>query len=94
MNEKREFERALATRGALMEAAKQNVSEPGRIEALLAGKGIGLKPFDTKPVFDVFSKSLKDDVITSTPTCVIENFGKKEKVSGKADIINALKGLR
>jgi len=94
MNEKKEFEHALATRAVLMEGAKQNISEPGRIEALLADKGMQIKPLDTKPVFDVFSRSLKEDGITSTPTCVIENSGKKEKVSGKVDIINALKGLR
>lgn len=93
-NDKREFEHALVTRKTLMEAAKQNVKEPAEIEARLAGRGIRTKPFDTKPVFDIFSKLLRDDRIDSTPTCVIERDGKKEKVTGKADIMNALKALR
>jgi thiol-disulfide isomerase/thioredoxin len=94
MNERREFERALAARAALIESAKQNIGEPARIEAYLADKGIRIKPFNTKPVLDVFNKSLKEDGITSTPTCVIENNGKKEKVTGKVDIINTLEALK
>jgi thiol-disulfide isomerase/thioredoxin len=94
MNEKREFEHALKTRGTLIESAKQNIAEPARIEAILSEKGIRFKSFDTKPVFDVYAKSLKDDGINATPTCVIEQDGKKEKVTGKGDIINALKALR
>jgi thiol:disulfide interchange protein DsbA len=94
MNDKSEFEHALATRAALVEGAKQNINERGRIEMLLADKGTRIKPFDARPVFDVFGRFLKEDGITSTPTCVIEKNAKKEKVSGKADIINALKGLR
>jgi thiol-disulfide isomerase/thioredoxin len=93
-NERKEFEHALATRGVLMEGAKQNVKEPAGIEAMLAEKGIRTKPFDTKPVFDLFGKFLKDDGINSTPTCVIERDGKKEKAGGKVDIMNALKALR
>jgi thiol-disulfide isomerase/thioredoxin len=94
MNEKKEFQHALATRAALMDGAIQKITEGGRIEALLASKGIGIKPFDTKAVFDIFGRFLKEDGITSTPTCVVENSGRKEKVSGKADIINTLKALR
>jgi hypothetical protein len=94
MNEKSDFERALVTRGILMDGAIQKITDGGRIEALLASKGIGVKPFETKVVFDIFSRMLKEDGITSTPTCVVENNGKKEKASGKADIINTLKALR
>ena len=77
-----------------MEGAKQNINEPGRIEALLADKGIRVKPFEAKPVFDIFTRFMREDGITSTPTCVIESDGKKEKAIGKADIISALKALR
>lgn len=94
MGSRREIEHALATRAVLIETAKQNIGDPARIEALLTDKGIIVKPFDTKPVFDLYSRALKEDGINSTPTCVIENNGKKEKIVGGANIVGALKNLR
>jgi hypothetical protein len=94
MNEKSDFEGALTTRGVLMEGAKESVTETSRIEALLASKGVPIKPFDTKPVFDAFKKLLTDDGVNSTPTCVIEQGAKTVKTTGEADIINALKALK
>jgi thiol-disulfide isomerase/thioredoxin len=94
VNEKKEIEYALTARAALIESAKQNIGDPARIEAFLTARGIKRKPFDVKSVWDVFSRAMKEDGITSTPTCVIESNGKKEKVSGGSDILSALKNLR
>lgn len=94
VNEKREIGHALAVRNVLIDGADKNISDHSRIEALLAEKGIKVKPFDPKPVFELYGKALKEDEVKSTPTCVVEHNGKKEKATGKADIIKMLKGLK
>lgn len=93
MNERKELERAFAARKVLMEAAEQKIAESAKIEALLSQKGIKIKLFNPKPVFDAFNRALKEDGINSTPTMVVENGGNKEKVGGGADIVKALKRL-
>jgi thiol:disulfide interchange protein DsbA len=93
VNEKKEIEHIFAARSALIEAAKQNIGEPGKIETFLNQKGIKIKPFDPKPVFEFFGKAFKEDGINSTPTIVIERSGSKEKATGGPEILKALKQL-
>jgi thiol:disulfide interchange protein DsbA len=94
VNEKREIGYALAVRNALIDGADKNISDPTRIEALLTEKGIKVKPFDPRPVFELYGKALKEDEVKSTPTCVVERDGKKEKATGKFGIIRLLKSLK
>ena len=94
VNETREISHALAIRNVLMDGADKNIGEPAQIERLLADKGIKIKPFDPKPVFELYDKALKDDDVKATPTCVVEQDGKKEKATGKFGIIRLLKSLK
>jgi thiol-disulfide isomerase/thioredoxin len=94
INEKRDFEYALKARGVLIEMAKQNIGDSSRIEASLTEKGIKIKSFDTKPVFEVFKNLLADDGVNATPTCVVEQDSKNEKATGKADIIKLLRSVK
>jgi hypothetical protein len=63
-----------------------------RLEAFILQKGIKMKPFDVKSTFGVLSSYLNEDNIKSTPTCIIDNKGKKERFTG-ADIATALNRL-
>jgi thiol:disulfide interchange protein DsbA len=92
LNEKKEFNHALQARAILFEAAKQEITDSKRLEAFILQKGMRWKPFDVKTTFGVLGSYLNEDNIKSTPTCVIESKGKKERFTG-ADIAIALNRL-
>jgi len=94
INEKKDLEHALSVRRALIEAAKNGLDTPDKLETFLKKEGVALKPFDPGPTFKVFSRHLKEDAIDATPSCVIEADGKTKKYGGPGNIIDALKGLR
>jgi len=93
VNEKKEFDHVLRARAILFEAAKEKITENEKLKAFLKKKGIGFKSFDTKSTFGVFSNYLKEDKITATPTCVINNKGKKYRFTG-LNIIKTLESLK
>jgi hypothetical protein len=93
LNEKKAFNHALRARAVLFEAAKQKITDSKKLEAFIRQKGIRFKPFDVKSTFGIFSRYLNEDTIKSTPTCIIYNKVKKERVTG-ADIVTALTRLR
>jgi hypothetical protein len=80
-------------RAVLFEAAKQKITDSKRLEAFILQKGMKMKPFDVKSTFGVLSSYLNGDNIKSTPTCIIENKGKKQRFTG-ADIATALNRLQ
>ena len=88
------FSQAMQARQALFEAAGQNINKPGLLEAFLGKKNYKFKPFDVKPVFRSFDARLKEDKITSTPSCVIIGPRGKETFVGGVNIIKALKSLQ
>jgi protein-disulfide isomerase len=94
MNEKREFHHALAARGLLFEAAKENITEEAKLEEYLNKSGIKTKPFGLKPAFASLEGLLKEDRINSTPACVIYSGESREVFTGGADILKALEGLK
>jgi len=94
LNEKKELHHALAARAALFEAARAKIYEQGKLEAFLRAKGIGFRPFDVKPVFNMLQGYLREDKINATPSCVIRNGGKKEVHSGGENILKALEALK
>jgi thiol-disulfide isomerase/thioredoxin len=93
LNENRNFEHALSVREALFEAAKENLSEMDKLEDYLKKKGIKFVSFDVKPVFLNLERSLREDNIDATPSCVIERNGKKDVFKGGDNIVKALEGL-
>ncbi len=93
LNEKKELNYALRARAVLFEAAKQKITDSKRLEAFILQKGIKMKPFDVTSTFGVLGSYLNEDNIKSTPTCIIENKGKKERFTG-ADIATALNHLQ
>ena len=92
VHEKKELNYALRARAVLFEAAKQKITDSKRLEAFILQKGIKMKPFDVKSTFGVLSSYLNKDNIKSTPACIIENKGKKERFTGN-DIVTALNRL-
>jgi protein-disulfide isomerase len=94
LNEKKDLETALHARSVLIGAAVENISDQVKLEEYLKNSGIKVKPFDPKPVFDILSNYLKNDKISSTPTCVVEQGGKTDKYTGGQDIVSALERLK
>jgi uncharacterized membrane protein len=85
---------AVAIRAALFEAAVEKISKKESLELFLKKKGIALRPFDTAPVFKIFSNYLNEDRINSTPSCVIIGPKGKQTLVGREDTIKALRNLR
>ncbi len=94
LNEKKTLEHALTIRNVLIEASDQKIDKPEKLEAYLNAKGIKIKPYDTRPTFELFTRFLKDDKINATPSCVIEKEGKKETFVGGVEIVKALEKLK
>ena len=92
LNEKRDFKHALAARAVLFEAASARIINPGELESFLTKKGIGYRIYDVKPVFKSFEKHIREDRITSTPTCVISVGNELQTFKGADKILEALKG--
>jgi protein-disulfide isomerase len=90
---KRSFAPTMQARGALFEAAAQNILTPKALEAFLAKKNLKFKPLDAAPIFKALENMIKEDAIQSTPSCVIYGPKGKEVSVGKVDIIKGLKGI-
>lgn len=94
LNARKEMGHALKARAALFEAAQQNISDKDKLEEFLTVKGFKLKPFDTKPVFNILQGYLRIDHINATPTCVVVRDDKKEFHQGSANITKMLESLK
>lgn len=93
INAKGDFRQALAARAALFEAAEKKVAGKDELEAFLRKKGLTFQPFDTAPVFKIFSNYLREDRINTTPTCVIIGPKGKRALIGNDGIPKALREL-
>ena len=94
LNNKKTLDHALKTRAALFEAAKIPIDNDEKLEAFLQKKGIQFKIFATEPVFATLQNYIREDVINSTPTCIILNGNKKEIYNGYDTIPKALENLK
>ncbi|MCX7965319.1 MAG: thioredoxin domain-containing protein [Syntrophorhabdaceae bacterium] len=94
LNERKDFNRALLARSALVGAAFKKIRERDKLEEYLREKGIKFQFFDPKATFDVLNGHLKTDKINSTPTCVIIKNDEVKKYTGINDILDALKRLK
>lgn len=93
INENKRFAQAMLARAALFEAAAQKIHTPKALEAFLAKKHLKFKPLDAAPIFKTLENYIKEDVIHSTPSCVIYGPKGKEVSVGKIDIIKGLQGI-
>jgi hypothetical protein len=94
LNAKRDLGQAVAARGVLFEAAGKKIRGKEALEAFLRTKGLDIRPFDTAPVFKIFTNHLKEDRIDSTPTCVIIGPQGKQTLTGRDEIVKGLRSLR
>jgi thiol:disulfide interchange protein DsbA len=94
LNEEMDFGHAMLARRVLFEAARKNITEKEKLENLLRERNIKFNPFDLTPTFNVLSRYLTEDVITSTPAVVICRDGGKKKFNGTSDILTALEDLK
>jgi thiol:disulfide interchange protein DsbA len=92
--EKRDLDSAILARRTLFEAAEKKVLEKDQLVNLLTQKGIGLKPLDVKPVYNLWNRHLQEDKIRSTPSCVIAHGDLKETHVGGLKVIKALETLK
>jgi thiol:disulfide interchange protein DsbA len=85
---------ALFVRKALFEAAGNRIEQKEDLEAFLTSRGISFVVFNVKPYLEKMNLILQEDKINATPTCVVIDGKRSEKVSGKEEIINLLKRLK
>jgi thiol-disulfide isomerase/thioredoxin len=92
---KNDLDQALKVRHILFEAAAStHVTTREQLEEVLQSKGIPYEIFDHQPYFNRYNDLIKEDRISSTPTCVIIKGDKKEAFGGRQDILKALKNLQ
>ncbi|HBB16160.1 MAG TPA: hypothetical protein DCZ97_03855 [Syntrophus sp. (in: bacteria)] len=89
-----DLRQTVALRAALFEAAAEKITDKEGLELFLKKKGIALRPFDTAPVFKIFSNYLNEDRINATPSCVIVGPQGKQTLVGRDDTVKALRSLR
>jgi protein-disulfide isomerase len=93
MQEKKDIDTALAVRNVLFSASSTNITDTAKLEEALKNKGIAFNTFEVKPIFDLYGAQLQSDKVEATPSCVIEQSGKKELFVGDGDIPKALEKL-
>ena len=93
VQEKKDIDTALAARNALFSASGANITDTTKLEEALKNKGIAFKTFEVKPIFDVYGAQLQNDKVEATPSCIIEQGGKKELFVGDGNIAKALEKL-
>lgn len=89
-----DLRQAVTLRAVLFEAAGEKIANKDGLELFLKKKGIALRPFDTTPVFKIYSNYLREDRINSTPSCVIVGPQGKQSLVGREDTLKALRNLR
>jgi len=94
MQEKKDIDTALTVRDTLFAAARQNITDTAKLEDMFKGKQIQFKTFEVKPIFDQYGILLKKDKVDATPSCVIEQDGKKELSVGDGEILKTLEKLK
>jgi thiol:disulfide interchange protein DsbA len=94
LGEKRDIDSVVHARRTLFEAAEKRVVDKNQLVSLLAEKGIGLKPIDLAPAYNLWNRLLQEDQIRSTPSCVIVHGEEKKTYMGSLEVIKALEILR
>lgn len=94
LNEEKDFKHALLARKVLFEAARKNITENEKIADLLRERNMKFRPFDPASTFDIFSRYLAEDGVTSTPALVIRQDGGKKKFCGISAVLKAIEGLQ
>jgi len=93
MQEKHDIDTALSVRNTLFSSSGANITDAVKLEEVFKNKGIQFRTFEVKPIFDLYSAQLQRDKVEATPSCVIEQNGKKEIYKGDRDITTALERL-
>lgn len=94
LNGRNDLPQALRTRALLFDAAKMGISGREKLEGYLRGNNVALRPFEYKPVLDLFNGWLKEDRVTSTPTMVVIREGSRESYTGKDEILKGIERLK
>ncbi|MCX7982446.1 MAG: thioredoxin domain-containing protein [Syntrophales bacterium] len=91
---KNDIESAFRARNTLMEAAAQRqVNSEEKLINFLRERSIHYVTYEVKEAFNRYNMLIQEEKIDATPTCVVIRAGKKEKMVGIYDILNALKRL-
>jgi hypothetical protein len=94
MQEKKDIDTALMVRDTLFTAAKQNITDTAKLEETIKSKQIQFRNYEVRPIFDQYGVLLKKDKVDATPSCMIEQDGKKDLSVGDGDILKALEKLK
>jgi hypothetical protein len=94
LNVRNNVDYAFKSRAALFEAAASKIEGQEKLEEFLNIKKINFRQSDPSATLAAISSLIAEDVIKSTPTCVIIRDGKKMPYIGEADITTALQALK
>ena len=94
LNDNKNLDHALKARAALFEASKVPIDSEAKLEAFLQKKEIKFKNFDVKPVFVMLQNYIREDLINSTPNCVILKGNTKEVFNNDVNVLKALENLK
>jgi hypothetical protein len=94
LKKRNDFPYAMYVRRALFEAAKNRITDQGKLQTYLGENDISFTVFDVKPIFGILNSYLKNDNVRGTPSCVIEKNGNIEKATGGQAMLNALRALQ
>lgn len=96
VNGKSSPDRAFHVKRTLFKAANgpERVDTPDKLEKIFKDKGIDFSPYNARPVFERYNELIKEDKVDTTPSCVIYRGGMKEKFTGAAEVVEALKRLQ
>lgn len=94
LNERKDIDHANRVRHALFQAAALNITDREKLEEHLKKSGIKFKVYDPTPTFSFLTGCLTEDKVSSTPTAVILDSGRKQVVKGPANIARAIGELK
>ena len=89
----RDFPFVLRAREVLFEAAHDQIEEREGLEEFLKKNKVPYREFDPAPSLAALSAMIKEDNVTSTPTCVIIRDGRRGVFTGDVEIPKALELL-
>lgn len=90
LNEKKDIDYANKARRVLFQAAAQNITNREKRVAYLKKNGINYKVYDSSASFNFLTGYLTEDKVSSTPTAVIIENGRKQVVKGPTHIAKAI----
>ena len=89
----RNFSHAIRARELLFQAARDRIEEKEALEEFLRKNKVQFQEFDAAPAIATLNAMIREDNVSSTPTCIIIRDGERGVFTGDVDIPKALELL-